>query len=257
MTLFTPVCERVALLPRYLSYYQGLGVTQFVLALWNGEDNPCYAEAVAKATGYNVAFETSVRCEYSAYNGPAETNGLNVLREKYVPDGGWYAIADLDEFCWFGGYNMTDLPKLAEERGYLAIHGTFRDRLGPNGELMELPVNDSLDDTFPIMAWVTRTAGACCDKIALAHKSVPIHSGHHEADGINADTQLWRNLVEVHHFKWVKGLPALLMARHRHYTSQGLWWAGESRNFVDMMKDERFDLTDERFHAMPTRRLGI
>lgn len=256
MTLFTPICERCTLLPYYLRYYARLGIDQFVLALWNGRDNPEIEAIEAMSSGYNVRIETSVRCRYEDYCGPAETNGLNDLREKYVRDDEWYAIADLDEFCWFGGFPMTEVPRLAEERGFLAVHGRFRDRLGEGGRLMPVPVNGSLDNTFPWQAWLTNRTGACHDKICLAHKSVPIHSGHHEAPGIEPH-QLWRDLVEVHHFKWIAGVQHVLRARHKHYVRQGHYWAHESQDFLNLLKGDCFDLSVPELFAERARRLGI
>lgn len=230
MLVICPIFDRCDLLPYYLRYYTRLGATQFVIALWNGDRNPLYE--VLKT--YPVEIRTSIECLVKDYNGPDESNGLNRIREEFKPRFPWYCLADLDEFCWFGGLTMPEIIAEAEQGEFTAVHGYFFDRFARNG-YPPIPQDGVLDETFPMTAEATQRLGANYNKIPLSRSDVAVESGHHYTKG-----RAWWAKAEVHHFKWTDGLVERLRERDLYFTAQGLPWSGESRKFLQAVEEDDF-----------------
>lgn len=249
MLVVCPIFDRCDLLPFYLRYYTRLGATQFVVALWNGDRNPLY-EVIKSFTDWPIEIRTSIECLVKDYNGPDESTGLNRIREEFAPRFPWYCLADLDEFCFFGGATMPAIIAEAEKDGYTAIHGVFYDRFAKDGYPV-IPRDGTLDATFPMMADATRVLGANHNKVPLSRSDVAVESGHHFTKG-NA----WWNKVEVHHFKWTDGLMGRLRERDRYFTAQGLPWSGESRKFLQAVEDDEFR-TIAAYRWREARKIGI
>jgi hypothetical protein len=127
MLVICPIFDRLDLLPAYIRYYRQLGATHFILALWNGQANPLY-QAACQFFG-PIAIRTSVECTIGQYNGPVEMPGLNQIVKEFSAYFRWYCLADLDEFCYFGGRTMPEVVAEAEAKGFTAVHGVFHDRL--------------------------------------------------------------------------------------------------------------------------------
>jgi hypothetical protein len=250
MLVICPIFDRCDLLPFYLQYYSQLGATQFVMALWNGERNPVY-EVVKSYSQYPITIRTSIECLVKDYNGPDESTGLNRIRLEFKDRFPWYCLADLDEFCWFGGKTMPEIIAEAEPQGYTAIHGVFFDRFARHGRFPPIRLLHSLDSTFPLVADVTRCLGANYNKIPLSRSDVAVESGHHYTKG-----RAWWNQAEVHHFKWTEGILERLRERDMYFTAQGLPWSGESRKFLAAIQEDDFP-TDSNYLWREARKLGI
>jgi hypothetical protein len=250
MLVICPIFDRCDLLPFYLRYYSQLGATQFVVALWNGERNPVY-EVIKTYSQWPIEIRTSIECLVKDYNGPDESGGLNRIRKEFQEKFPWYCLADLDEFCWFGGKTMPEIVAEAEAGGYTAIHGVFFDRFAANGRFPPIRLLHSLDATFPLVGDMTQRLGANFNKVPLSRSDVAVESGHHYTKG-----KCWNNQVEVHHFKWTDGLVERLRERDLYFTAQGLPWSGESRRFLNVILEEEF-YTDPKFSWRPARKLGI
>jgi hypothetical protein len=184
------------------------------------------------------------------YNGPDESTGLNRIREEFQRHSSWYCLADLDEFCWFNGMTMPEITAAAEKSEFTAIHGYFFDRFAKEG-YPPIPINGSLDETFPMTCEATQRLGANHNKIPLSRSDVAVESGHHYTKG-----RACRANVEVHHFKWTEGLTARLRERDLYFTAQGLPWSGESRRFLQAVEDDAFR-TDPAYNWREARKIGI
>jgi hypothetical protein len=250
MLVICPVFDRCELLPYYLRYYRTLGATHFVLAVWNGERNPIY-EVLKHYDDGSLSLRTSIECDVKDYNGPLESTGLNKIVNEFRDRHRWYCLADMDEFCYFGGRSMDRIVAEAESQGFTAIHGTFHDRFARDGKYPPIPVGGSLDATFPMIADVTRCMGANFNKVPLSRSDVPVESGHHHSSG-----KIWWNQVEVHHFKWTEGLVGRLRERDMYFTLQRLPWSGESRRFLQVIEDDEYR-DDPNYCYREARKLGI
>ncbi|MDB6131356.1 MAG: hypothetical protein JWM04_2463 [Verrucomicrobiales bacterium] len=246
MLVICPVFNKIELLPFYLKYYEGLGATEFVVALWNGQKNPLH-EAILQ-TGVDI--RTSVMCDMKDYNGPAEIPGLNAIREELAGRHGWYCIADLDEFFHFGE-SLPAMREAAEKNGFQAVHGIFHDRVAPEYEFPSISESTSLDLTFPLECDLTRVAATNNNKICMAKKEVRIESGHHYCHG-----KSWNYKAEVHHFKWRDGIMEQLAERDRFFTAQGLPWSGESSRFLKTINEKNY-LEQSQYNTRPARIIGI
>jgi hypothetical protein len=250
MLVICPIFDRCDLLSYYLRYYTRLGATQFVIALWNGDRNPLYEVLQSYAANWPVQIRTSIVCPVKDYNGPDESNGLNRIREEFQPRFQWYCLADLDEFCWFNGMTMPEITAAADKGGFTAVHGYFFDRFARAG-YPPVPVNGSLDETFPMVCEATQRLGANYNKIPLSRSHVAVESGHHYTKGHACQAN-----VEVHHFKWTEGLVGRLRERDMYFTAQGLPWSGESRRFLQAVEDDDFR-TNPVYNWREARKLGI
>lgn len=277
-TLIIPIDHRIELLPFHLTYYLRQGWRRFVYALWNGEKNECCAgirewwSKLAPADA-QMWIRTSIECEYNQYNGPAEKDGLNRIRQEFVQPDDWYAVVDLDEFYLFmlppdatllgsidaiSVLSATELRlMLAIVKNYDAVKGYFHDRVTADGSFPPIPEfgHRTLDKTFPIDVYLTRNAHyANINKITLARGWCEIYGGHHRtSDG----ARILENAVEVHHFKWSNQVIDLLWRRFQAYSSQGLNWAPESLWFLKFFAANRDWVNHPMLRAREAKLIGV
>jgi hypothetical protein len=240
--IITPIDNRIKLLPHHAAYYAKLGFRKFVYALWNGDENPIASriEPLWRSVvhgGCQFFLRQSISCNYDQYNGPAETPGLNAIREEFVPRGTWYCVADLDEFYRFPiGIGLADAVEMLEAGGYSAIHGEFYDRIACDGSFPPIPefssARPSLDEAFPCVANLDLIAQCNHNKYALV-RNTTVWSGHHGTDLPNEEVMF--HAMQAHHFKWSEGIQDRLLRRHQAYASQNLGWAGESLKLLEFL----------------------
>lgn len=250
MLVIVAIADRIRLWPWFLRYYTRLGATRFAVGLLNGVKNPHYASLLQWNPAYDVHIRPSVVCDFSEFNGPSETAGLNRIREEFAPENGWYCMADLDEFAYFDGRDFASVIKEAESRGVAALHGTFVDRVAADGSFPEPDGN--LDDLYPMACDLTGSTLAQVNKFPLARSEVRIESGHHFV----ATENVWQNAAEIHHFKWVAGVQRVLEARLKFFRQQKLEWCEESRLFLERMS-RGVNLGDPVYNARAAAKLGV
>lgn len=125
----------------------------------------------------------------------------------------WWVIADIDEFHLYPEDNLKKIINSCEENGWDIVRGGFVDRIGPNGDFVEINSDESLFSQFPLAGFFRYPmSGANPNKICVAKGYVEITNGQHYAE-INGNTT-WRwqgwnhplinpnDFVQVHHFKW-------------------------------------------------------
>lgn len=260
--LIVPIDNRIDLLPYHAAYYHRLGFRTFIYALWNGEDNPLYHNILTTCVSTlggdcHIHRRPSIVCDYDHYNGPAETPGLNTIRMEFVKHDEWYCVADLDEFYWWGGLTLLEMVEVLDRGGYLALHGTFYDRVSRDGSFPAIPPFEKgktqLDDLFPCVADLARVTNCGTNKISLA-RLTGIRSGHHFAT-LPADKVL-NNGMQAHHFKWHGGVLDLLEKRHKAYGSQGLAHAHESKEFHDFFQQPDW-IKSPLLNTREAMRIGI
>jgi hypothetical protein len=232
-----------------LRYYSSIGATQFECALHNGDRNPLYEQIINLKSLYNLNIRASVICDIDQYHGTAIVPALNNIRKEYVAKYGWYCIADLDEFHYFGGKSIPEIIKEAEQRGYDAVHGVFFDRIAADGTFPE--IDETLDNTFPLVCDLTRFSGLYCQKIVLAKSHIEIDGGHH-----SAKANIWRDAAEVHHFKWSKGADKVVENAYKRRKKQALRWEAQMLILMNLVKN-KIDITNPQLNVRSASIIGI
>jgi hypothetical protein len=252
MLMIIPICDRIKLLPYSLKYYTSLGVTQFICAVYNGRQNPFFEEIVSYNSKYNLQVRTSFECEFHQYSPQREMHGLNKIREEFSKQYDWYGIADLDEFHFCGGKNCLEIVEEAEANKFNAVHGIFFDRVAADGSFPE--INDKkLDDTFPNACNLTSCSRAACNKIAFAKSHVRIECGHHRAN-----TKVWRNVIEVHHFKWQKGVFEIIADSQKRFKQLGLPMANrELRLMLKLINKNGINTNNPKLKISKANLIGV
>lgn len=250
MTLIAPVADRISILPYFLKHYAGIGITRFVLLYWQGQTR---ADLQALCAGYPVDLVPGLDCALDAYSCVEELQLLNQLREDRIRPDEWFMIVDLDELCWFHGRNAPETARLAERLGYQALHGHLVDRIARDGRLA--CIRGQLDHQFPLATSITQAIGACADKYTLSLGHLPILLGHHIVDA--EERRRGFGLMEVHHFKWVRGLEDLLNLRAKLHREQGFCWHTEHGTFLSLFQGGALDMSRPEFRVRLAHRLGV
>lgn len=250
MLVIFSVFDRIQLLPYFLRYYSLIGATQFVCGLHNGETNPLYKEIVNFKSTYDLHIRVSVICNVEQYCETDVTLGMNNIRKEFAAKYGWYCIADLDEFHFFEGKTMLDVAKEADERGYDAVHGVFFDRIAADGTFPE--IEPPLDKTFPLVCNLTQLCDQRCAKIVLAKSHIEITNGHHDAKA-----NVWRNVAQVHHFKWAKGVDKVIEDKYiRHLLLKNQWAINKLPMALNLVKN-RLNITNPKLNVRQAPIIGI
>jgi hypothetical protein len=248
MTMVCPIFDRVDLLPYFLRYYTKLGITRFVFVLWNGCMNKQWLPTVAACKGYNVLITMGTCCTPSEYNGIKERDGLHRVIQDLGIHQDWYMIADLDEFHFFKE-SLETFKALPEN--FIAVGGTFVDRVSHDAFMPAVDYSKTLDTQFAYASDITKTVKANTNKIAMMRGVLP-GVGHHYIDSPGS---VCNANVEVHHFKWTAGIVERLQDRAERYTKQGLTWAGESAEILNILLKR--DYQTVRLNYRKARRIGI
>jgi len=250
MLVIFPVYDRIKLLPYFLRYYESIGATHFVCALFDGKRNPLYPKISAFQRKYKLDVRISVDSRVSEYNPLAEKIGLNIIRKEFSKKFRWYCIADLDEFHYFGGGTLHDIVQKAEKLKFRAVGGVFVDRIAADGFFPA--IHGSLDKTFPLGCDLTH----CCEsnnrKISLARSTVQIEFGHHEAKCKVA----WGG-SETHHFKWHNSVRKAIAHRYKLYSKQNISWAATKLPAQLGIINRGVNLTFPGLHVRKASILGV
>ncbi len=137
----------------------------------------------------------------------------NLIKSKNPND--WWVIADIDEFHLYPNDNILKLISNCNEYGWDLVRGGFIDRVGVDGEFVELKDDENIFKQFPNMGFFRYPMSkACPNKVCVMKGYVEITSGQHYAKINGQTTWRWQgwnhplinphSFVQVHHFKWDK-----------------------------------------------------
>jgi hypothetical protein len=140
----------------------------------------------------------------------------NYITNKETND--WWVIADVDEFHLYPDNDLNKIINYCEENDYAIVRGGFIDRIGANGEFINLKSKISIWEQFPNAGFFRHPmSGACPNKICVMKGSVNVTPGQHYVDFGDGKNSWGRDnikhpnrypigrgegLVQVHHFKW-------------------------------------------------------
>jgi len=137
----------------------------------------------------------------------------NLIKSKSPDD--WWIIADIDEFHLYPNDDLWTLVSNCDKYGWDLVRGGFIDRIGPDGEFVELKDDENIFKQFPNMGFFRYPMSkACPNKVCLMKGYVEITPGQHYAKINGQTTWRWQgwnhplinphSFVQVHHFKWDK-----------------------------------------------------
>jgi hypothetical protein len=139
----------------------------------------------------------------------------NIVKSKKPND--WWVIADIDEFHLYPDDDLRGLIYECDNNGWELIRGGFLDRIGKDGEFVELKENINIFEQFPNIGFFRHPmSNACPNKICVLKGWIEITSGQHYAKIDGQTTWRWQGWnhpliapidlysVQVHHFKWDK-----------------------------------------------------
>lgn len=138
------------------------------------------------------------------------TDIYNTIKLRHPNE--WWIVSDDDELQLYP-YDIEDIIKHCENKGYDFVTGGFLDRIGPNGTFPEVTRETDLHKAFPYGGFFRYPmSGACPNKVTLMKGYQSITSGQHYAkftDGTNSwGTSHPKRMpvqdcfTQVHHFKW-------------------------------------------------------
>ena len=139
------------------------------------------------------------------------TQLYNFIKSKHPED--WWVVADIDEFHLYPNNNLKGLIEDCNSKGYEIVRGGFIDRIGPDGEFVELKENKLIFEQYPNAGFFRYPLSkANPNKICVVKGEIEITAGQHYAKIDGQTTWKWQgwshpsinpNLhVQVHHFKW-------------------------------------------------------
>lgn len=141
------------------------------------------------------------------------TQLYNFIKSNHPND--WWVIADIDEFHFYPYHDLKKLIKECDTYGWELVRGGFIDRIGNNGEFVELRKEPSIFNQFPLMGFFRYPlSNACPNKICVVKGYIELTPGQHYAKIDGQTTWRWQgwnhpliapyetHSIPVHHFKW-------------------------------------------------------
>ena len=221
----------LALLPHFIDYYQGLGISsdKMHIVLQASEEN---TRDMEKAQ--DVLDDFGIKAQeiwIAAYTSDSMWEKRREIQKLVAKPMDWVISADVDEFHEFPT-NVSDFLNYCEGKGVNCVQGVFIDRLAPNGQLNSVEAAPSIWEQFPVEAdvictirqnekdgWVNGTVNI----MACKGHIFPSRGGHGPmVDKIKPKYPLGRRLglvpgiekpeirfscpLKVHHFKWTDSL---------------------------------------------------
>lgn len=139
----------------------------------------------------------------------------NFMKTKNPND--WWVIADIDEFHLYPNDSLDKLIEDCKENNWDVVRGGFIDRIGENGDFIELKENKSIFKQYPNAGFFRYPMSkACPNKVCVMRGYVELTDGQHYVKIDGHTTWKWQgwnhpliapietHSVQVHHFKWDK-----------------------------------------------------
>ena len=257
INLGTVIGHGVDLLPHFIEHYSKY-VDMIYISVYVSDVNVNLENEVKeKIKDYkNVKIFKTIKDRNFDWN--KVTMLYNFMKMKYKND--WWVIADIDEFHLYPEDNLKKLISDCEKNGWELVRGGFIDRIGVDGEFVELKPNISIFEQYPNAGFFRYPLSkACPNKICVMKGYVELTDGQHYAkiDGYTTwKWQGWNNpiiapisthTVQVHHFKWDK--TSIDRIRSVASVNQEYAYSNEYRLMYKELAKMKFklDLEDENF----------
>jgi len=253
--LVTVTGSRTTTLKHMLNHYTDM-VDEIHIVVYDWEEQSNLAEVQNIVSQFQNAKIVKVVVE-ELYNWEKVTKLYNEVKLTHPND--WWVISDDDEFHSYS-YSLKSIIAACDMNGWDMVRGGFIDRIGEDGEMVELLDTDDIFEKFPYAGFFRHPlSGANPNKICIAKGYVEITNGQHYAKIDGHTTWKWQGWnhpliapidkynVQVHHFKW----DSTCAGRIRHVANQNkdYSYSEEYRVMYRALSKYRFKLPldDERF----------
>jgi len=253
--LVTVTGSRTTTLKHMLNHYKDM-VDEMHIVVYDWEEKSNLSEVQTIVSEFRNAKIVKVVVE-ELYNWEKVTKLYNEVKSSHPND--WWVISDDDEFHSYS-YSLKSIIAACDMNGWDMVRGGFVDRIGVDGEMVELLDTDDIFEKFPYAGFFRHPlSGANPNKICIAKGYVEITNGQHYAKIDGHTTWKWQGWnhpliapiemynVQVHHFKW----DSTCAGRIRHVANQNkdYSYSEEYRVMYRALSKYRFKLPldDERF----------
>ena len=212
--LLTVIGHGVNLLPHFVKHYTRY-VDEINIAIYKTDLYPTLEEDINKIVKDHDNVKIVKVIEDRVFDWEKVTALYNFIKDQKPFD--WWVIADIDEFHLYPDDDIVSLINDCEDYGWDIVRGGFIDRIGEDGEFVELKDNISIWEQFPNAGFFRyHMSRACPNKICLIRGGIKITSGQHYVEIDGQTTWKWQgwghpliapipsHSVQVHHFKWDK-----------------------------------------------------
>ncbi|KAL6071635.1 hypothetical protein QOT17_006070 [Balamuthia mandrillaris] len=230
-------------LPYYLTHYQQLGLDfrySYIIVIateeLEGERKEIYQQMVNILDQYGAYHELFTNLTGENHDFISRLTSNRGVREQ-----DWVLHTDVDELHeWMTGYKIVEeggevkqrrqtvpefLLETVDKTDFTHVVGHFMDRVAADGTLLPiLPWTEggaSLWQQFPLGCQVTKvvTRGTV-QKVLAFRGSYKVNNGQHtlmlkESVVECCQTTAWPEVMTVHHFKFIKGVPEVLKERRK------------------------------------------
>jgi hypothetical protein len=255
LRLVTVTGSRTNTLRHMLNHYKDL-VDEMLVVVYEWEEESTYDEVKKIVADFPKAVIIKTH-RSEKYNWETVTLLYNEIKKLHPND--WWIVSDDDEFHIYS-QNLNKIISDCEYYGWSIVRGGFIDRLGGDGNFVELYENINIFQQFPIAGFFRYPmSGANPNKVCIMKGNVELTSGQHYAKINTHVTWGWQGWshpliapinkynVQVHHFKW----DSTCIDRIRDVASINKEYAYsyEYRQMYTELKKIgfKFDLNDERY----------
>jgi hypothetical protein len=253
--LVTVTGSRTTTLKHMLNHYKD-NVDEMYIVVYDWEEQSNLSEVQKIVSQFPNAKIVKVVVE-ELYNWEKVTKLYNEIKSTHPND--WWVISDDDEFHVYPD-SLRSIISNCDRNGWEMVRGGFIDRIGEDGEMVELLDTDDIFEKFPYAGFFRYPlSGANPNKICLVKGNIEITNGQHYAKIDGHTTWRWQGWnhpliapikkisVQVHHFKW----DSTCAGRIRHVANQNkdYSYSEEYRVMYRELAKYRFKLPldDERF----------
>jgi hypothetical protein len=185
------------------------------------------------------------------------TQLYNFIKSKHPND--WWVIADIDEFHLYPNNDLIGIIDDCNDKGYEIVRGGFIDRIGPDGEFVELKENQLIFEQYPNAGFFRYPLSqANPNKICIVKGYIEITAGQHYAKIEGQTTWRWQGWshplinpnfhVQVHHFKWDS--TSIERIKSVADNNQGYSFSDEYRIMYNSLRKNRFKINLDNFLFM-------
>ena len=208
--LLTVIGHGTNMLPHFINHYKNY-VDEINIVVYETNKNKLLANEVSKIIENQSNVKIVKIIEDRIYDWDKVTALYNYIKSRNPND--WWVISDIDEFHLYPNDDLRSLVNDCEQNGWEMVRGGFIDRIGEDGEFVELKDDVSIWEQFPNAGFFRYPmSDACPNKVCIMKGHIEITSGQHYAKINGQTTWKWQgwnhplinphDSVQVHHFKW-------------------------------------------------------
>ena len=209
--LVTVIGHGSNLIPHFINHYE-TRVDEINFVIYVSDVNPNLEEEVYQRVNNHPKVKIVSIVKDRVFDWNRVTELYNQTKMRYPND--WWVVADIDEFHVYSK-PLSEIIITCNRNGYELVRGGFIDRIGVDGEFVELDDNKYIWEQFPNAGFFRYPMSvACPNKVCIMKGHVEITSGQHYAKIDGQTTWKWQgwnhplinpyDSVQVHHFKWDK-----------------------------------------------------